>query len=81
MAEFKDPRRLIGELMDALEHQKSVTEDLTNELKILGNTVEVLEMLKDYAQNLNVQSESLEKIARTTETAYENDLYKRMVAK
>ena len=73
MTESKDPRRLIGMLMESLEFQEYVAENLTKELKQFDTTEELLPLMKSYSEKLKEQRDFIEKISHTAEAG----LYKK----
>ena len=72
MTESKDPRRLIGMLMESLEFQEYVAENLTKELKQFDTTEELLPLMKSYSEKLKEQRDFIEKISHTAENLHKN---------
>lgn len=79
MTNAKDYKPIIEEMIDLLNRQKKLSIELLGKVKSNDKDEEFLWAVREHIEKIDVQAESLEKVARMAQISFEKDLYKKIV--
>lgn len=81
MTNAKDYKPVVEELIDLLNRQKKLSIELLGKVRSADKDEEFLWAIREHLGKIDAQAETLEKIARMVQISFEDDEFKKLVAK
>lgn len=79
MINAKEYKPAVNEMIDLMNRQRDIALDLLKKVKTADDDKEFLWAIREYFEAADAQAEALEKIARMTAVAFENENFKKLI--
>ena len=81
MTNAQEYKPIVEEMIDLMNRQKKLALVLLDKVKKSDRDEEFLWAIREHIEKIDVQAETLEKIARMTQISFEDDEFKKVVKK